>query len=213
MKDQSHIDPHVSDLDRLHGHFTGRTTSSGDVARESVSGLFGVLILVVWLYGTAGARERRSGYVIHALRVDRWVGRLIIHMRGAGLVGGRIANYSGVFFWSGRMIALGVTSGPFSITLSRAAVGPATGPVSIVRWQPNIPSRLLVLRRGMLCSITLPPAGSPLFWAAVALLVKKGGTIHRRSGLLFVCSMIVLGTRPRYWGFAKSPPTRMCSAA
>ena len=38
------------------------------------------------------------------------VGVLAIHMRGAGLVGGRIANSSGVFFWVWTLIALGVTS-------------------------------------------------------------------------------------------------------
>jgi hypothetical protein len=35
----------------------------------------------------------------------------------------------------------------------------------------------------MLFQSTLPQAGSR-FLGAVALLVKKGGTIHRRSGLL-----------------------------
>jgi hypothetical protein len=40
---------------------------------------------------------------------------------------------------------------------------------------------------------------------AVALSVKKGGTIHRRSGLLFVCAMIVLGTTASMLGFLKSP--------
>jgi len=34
----------------------------------------------------------------------------IAHMRGAGLVGGRIANSSGSFFWVWTLIALGVTA-------------------------------------------------------------------------------------------------------
>ena len=38
-------------------------------------------------------------------------------MRGAGLVGGRIVNSSGIFFWVWTLIALGVTS-TFSIILS-----------------------------------------------------------------------------------------------
>jgi hypothetical protein len=29
---------------------------------------------------------------------------------------------------------------------------------------------------------------------AIALAVKKGGTVHRRSGLAFVCAMLVMGT-------------------
>ena len=41
---------------------------------------------------------------------------------------------------------------------------------------------------------------------AVALSVKKGGTIHRRSGLLFVCAMLVMGGTASMLGFLKSPP-------
>ena len=73
-------------------------------------GLFGVLILVVWLYATLVLTELRSGYVIMLLGSILGLGVLVIHMRGAGLVGGRIANSSGVFFWVLTLIALGVTS-------------------------------------------------------------------------------------------------------
>ena len=82
-----------------------------------VSGLSGVLILVVWLYGTLMLAERRSGYIIMLLGSIGGLGVLVIHMRGAGLVGGRIANSSGVFFWVWTLIALGVT-GLFSVILS-----------------------------------------------------------------------------------------------
>ena len=82
-----------------------------------VSGLGGVLILVVLLYGTLVLRERGSGYVIMLLGSIGGLGVLVIHMRGAGLVGGRIANSSGVFFWVWTLIALGVTS-TISIILS-----------------------------------------------------------------------------------------------
>jgi hypothetical protein len=41
----------------------------------------------------------------------------VVHMMGAGLVGGRIANSSGVFFWVWTLIALGVTA-IFSVILS-----------------------------------------------------------------------------------------------
>ena len=75
-----------------------------------VSGLGGVLILVVWLYGTLVLGERRSGYVVMLLGSIFGLGVLVIHMRGAGLVGGSIANSSGVFFWVWTLIALGVTS-------------------------------------------------------------------------------------------------------
>ena len=82
-----------------------------------ISGLGGVLILVVWLYGTLVLAQRRSGYVIMLLGSLGGLAVLVIHMRGAGLVGGRIANSSGVFFWVWTLIALGVTSS-FSISLS-----------------------------------------------------------------------------------------------
>ena len=65
---------------------------------------------MVWLYGTLVLRERRSGYVIMLLGSIGGLGVLVIHMRGAGLVGGRIANSGGVFFWVWTLIALGVTS-------------------------------------------------------------------------------------------------------
>lgn len=83
----------------------------------SVSTLYGVLILVVWLYGTLMLAERRSGYVIMLLGSILGSGVPVIHMMGAGLVGGRIANSSGVFFWVWTLIALGVTA-VFSVILS-----------------------------------------------------------------------------------------------
>jgi len=87
------------------------------ISPGGISGLGGVLILVVWLYGTLVLGERRSGYVIMLLGSIGGLGVLVIHMRGAGLVGGRIANSSGVFFWVWTLIALGVTS-TISIILS-----------------------------------------------------------------------------------------------
>jgi len=75
-----------------------------------LSGLGGVFILVIWLYGTLVLADRRSGYIIVLLGSIVGLGVLVIHMRGAGLVGGRIANSSGVFFWVWTLIALGVSS-------------------------------------------------------------------------------------------------------
>jgi len=105
-----------------------------DIARGispgGVSGLGGVLIVVVWLYGTLVLGERRSGHVIMLLGSIAGLGVLVIHMRGAGLVGGRIANSSGVFFWVWTLIALGVTS-TTSISLS------ARGLWGLRRGQPR----------------------------------------------------------------------------
>ena len=57
----------------------------------------------------------------------------------------------------------------------------------------------------MLLSIHIAAGGLAIVLGAVALLAKKGGTIHRRSGLLFVYSMLVLGATAALLGFRKSP--------
>ena len=94
---------------------------SDDIVRGFEPGGFkhisGVLTLVLWLYGTLVLGERRSGYVI--ILLGSLLGSLmpLAHMRGSGLVGGRIANSSGVFFWVWTLIALGVTA-LFSVILS-----------------------------------------------------------------------------------------------
>ena len=76
-----------------------------------VSALGGVLILVVWLYATLVLGDRRSGYIVMLLGGIFGLGVLILHMSGTtGIVGRRIANSSGVFFWVLTLIALGVTS-------------------------------------------------------------------------------------------------------
>src|SRR5262245_45268281 len=57
----------------------------------------------------------------------------------------------------------------------------------------------------MLLPIHVAAGGLAIVLGAVALLVKKGGTVHRRSGLLFVCAMIVMGTSASILAFRKSP--------
>ena len=81
----------------------------------------GVLILAVWLYATLALAERRSGLVIVLLASILASGVPFVHMRGAGLVGGRIAGSSGVFFWVFTLLALGVT-GVVSVILSAGAL-------------------------------------------------------------------------------------------
>src|SRR5215510_11486334 len=46
----------------------------------------------------------------------------------------------------------------------------------------------------MLLSVHIAAGGLAMVLGAVALLVKKGGTIHRRSGLLFVYAMLIMAT-------------------
>jgi hypothetical protein len=72
--------------------------------------MIAILIVFVWLYGTLALAGRRSGYII--MLIGALLGSLVpvVHMRGAGLVGGRIANTSGMFFWVWTLLALGVTS-------------------------------------------------------------------------------------------------------
>jgi hypothetical protein len=81
--------------------------------------LVGVLILVVWLFGTLVLAERRSGYVIMFLFSILASGVPVLHMMGKGLVGGRIAGSSGVFFWVWTLFALGVTASLSAILSAR----------------------------------------------------------------------------------------------
>ena len=79
------------------------------MALGGLSTLFGVLILVVWLYGTLVLAGTRSGYVIVLL--GSLLGSVVpvLHMRGTG-VGGEIAKSSGAYFFIWVLIALGVTA-------------------------------------------------------------------------------------------------------
>src|SRR5262245_43909219 len=90
----------------------------------------GVLILVVWLYGTLVLSDRRAGLVIILLGSILGSGIPVLHMMGSGLVGGRPASSGGLFFWVWTLLALGVTS-LFSVILS------AWGLWSLRRGQPR----------------------------------------------------------------------------
>ena len=57
----------------------------------------------------------------------------------------------------------------------------------------------------MLLPIHIAAGGLAIVLGAVALSVKKGGTIHRRSGLLFVYAMLVMGTSASILALRKSP--------
>jgi len=57
----------------------------------------------------------------------------------------------------------------------------------------------------MLLSIHVAAGALAIVLGAVALSAKKGGTIHRRSGLLFVYAMLVMGFSASILGFRKSP--------
>jgi hypothetical protein len=84
-----------------------------DIARGIEAGdLFdyvGILIIAVWLYATLVLTGTRSGLAIILVMSAGAAGVPAIHMTGAGMAGGRIANTSGVFFWVWTLIALGAT--------------------------------------------------------------------------------------------------------
>ena len=97
----------------------------------TVAAFRGLLILAVWLCAALVLAERRSGLVILLLGSILASGVPVLHMQGAGLVGGRIApNSSGALFWVWTNIALGA-SGMLSFVLS------ARGLWSLKRGQPR----------------------------------------------------------------------------
>jgi hypothetical protein len=55
----------------------------------------------------------------------------------------------------------------------------------------------------MLLPIHVAAGGLAIVLGAVALSVKKGGTIHRRSGLMFVYAMLLMGTSASILGLRK----------
>jgi uncharacterized membrane protein len=57
----------------------------------------------------------------------------------------------------------------------------------------------------LLLPIHIAAGGLAIVLGAVALVVKKGGTLHRRSGMLFVYAMLVMGFSASILGFLKSP--------
>ena len=74
------------------------------MAPGGLSNLVPVIFLLAWLFGTPLLAERRSGYVI--ILVGSFLSSSLpaIHMMWAGLVGGRTADSSGAFFFSGRSL-------------------------------------------------------------------------------------------------------------
>ena len=92
-----------------------------DIVRGMAPGRFSnlipVLFLFVWLYGTLALAGRRFGYGIILVASLLASGLPVVHMRGAGLVGGEIAKSSGAFFFVLTLIALGVTA-LFSVVLA-----------------------------------------------------------------------------------------------
>ena len=81
------------------------------VAPRGISNMIGVLILVVWLYGTLVLAGRRSGYIIILLGSLLGSGVTVIHMLGAGIA----KTHEAFFVWT--LLTVGVTA-IFSVILS-----------------------------------------------------------------------------------------------
>ena len=94
---------------------------SDDIVRGFEPGGFrnisGVLMLVVWLYGTLVLAGRRSGYII--ILLGSILGSLVpmAHMMGKGMVGGRMVGSGGQHFFVWTLLTLQMTAF-FSLILS-----------------------------------------------------------------------------------------------
>lgn len=79
------------------------------------------LTMGVWLWGTVALTGRRAGYILMLLGALLGTLVSIAHMRGPGLVGGRIANSEGMLLWVFPQILLGVTAS-VSVVLAAQAL-------------------------------------------------------------------------------------------
>jgi hypothetical protein len=84
-----------------------------------VSNYIGVMIMAVFLYATLMLAERRWAHLIVLVGSIGGAGVPYIHMMGNGLVGPRIVNSSGVFFWVWTLLALGVTASVSAVLAAR----------------------------------------------------------------------------------------------
>ena len=88
------------------------------MAPGNLSNLVPVIFLAIWLYGTMLVfDEKRSGYITVLVLSLLGLAMPIVHMTGAGFIGGGIADSGGAFFFVWTLIALGVTT-LFSVFLS-----------------------------------------------------------------------------------------------
>jgi hypothetical protein len=93
-----------------------------DVVRGFAPGKFSnlipVIFLAIWLYATVLVlAERKSGYIVTLVFSLLAFGIPVIHMRGPGIAGGRIAHSNAAFFFVWTLIMIGVTT-LFSVILA-----------------------------------------------------------------------------------------------
>jgi hypothetical protein len=85
------------------------------IDRFGIQNLFGVLIFLVWLYGTVMLADRRSGLVIMLLGAIFATAMPVLHMRGMSAA--TLAKSSGPLIYIWMLFALGV-SGTFATILA-----------------------------------------------------------------------------------------------
>ena len=83
----------------------------------TVSTYIGIFALVLVLYGTLVLGDRRSGLVIMLLGGILGAGVPMLHMRGAGMAAGKLANSSHGLLWVFSNLLLGL-AGTFVIVLA-----------------------------------------------------------------------------------------------
>jgi len=94
---------------------------SDDIVRGFEPGGFktaqGILTMSVWLYAAVALAEGRLKYILVLLGSLLGVVVSLAHMRGVGIVGGRVAGSSGMLLWVTTIFTLGVTAS-VSVALS-----------------------------------------------------------------------------------------------
>ena len=74
------------------------------------SNYIGIVIMAVYLYAVLMLPNRRSAHAIVLLFSIGGAGVPYLHMQGVGMVGGRAANSTHMFFWVWTIMALGMTT-------------------------------------------------------------------------------------------------------
>lgn len=87
---------------------------SDDIVRGFEPGGFrtaqGILMMSVWLYATIALAPGRLKYSLMLLGALLGVVVSLAHMRGAGIVGGRVAGSEGMLLWVYTIFILGLMS-------------------------------------------------------------------------------------------------------
>jgi hypothetical protein len=79
----------------------------------------GVMIMAVYLFATLMLAERRWAHLVVLVGSIGGAGVPYIHMMGSGLVGPRVVNAGGVFFWVWTLLALGATASVSAVLAAR----------------------------------------------------------------------------------------------